>query len=105
MPWANAWLAHLLSVCRAAATVVGNKTAEESSLNGYNEVVITKNMETIDTFSSHVIHVRVERPYTGECINVMTQVLWTRDGSLPQGLTVQNAYTELSKVARMQLWW
>ena len=27
----------------------------------------------------------------------MTQVLWTEDGTLPQGLTIQNAYTELQK--------
>ena len=33
----------------------------------------------------------------GECINVMTQALLTKDGSLPQGLTIQNAYTELRK--------
>ena len=31
----------------------------------------------------------------GECINVMVQALRTEDGSLPQGLTVQNTYTEL----------
>ena len=30
-----------------------------------------------------------------ECINVMVQALQTEDGSLPQGLTVQNTYTEL----------
>ena len=52
-------------------------------------------METIDTFLSHVIHMRVERAYTGEWINVMTQALQTGDGSLPQGLTIQNACTEL----------
>ena len=33
--------------------------------------------------------------HTEEGINVMTQALCTGDGSLPQGLTVQNAYTEL----------
>ena len=33
----------------------------------------------------------------GEYINVMTQALWTEDGTLPQGLTFQNAYTELQK--------
>ena len=38
---------------------------------------------------------RVEKPYMGKCINVMTQVLWTRDSSLLQGFTIQNAYTEL----------
>ena len=40
---------------------------------------------------------KVEKVYTGECINIMTKVLWTKDGSLPQGLTIQNAYTELQK--------
>ena len=30
-------------------------------------------------------------------INVMVQVLQTQDGSLPQGLTVQNTYTKLRK--------
>ena len=54
-------------------------------------------METIDAFSSHVIPIKVEKAYTGECINVMTQALWAEDGSLPQGLTIQNAYTELWK--------
>ena len=33
----------------------------------------------------------------GEHINVMVQALWTQDGSLPQGLTMQNTYTELRK--------
>ena len=33
----------------------------------------------------------------GECINVMVQALQTQDGSFPQGLTVQNTYTELRK--------
>ena len=35
--------------------------------------------------------------HLGECINVMVQALWTQDGSLPPGLTVQNTYTELRK--------
>ena len=33
MPWANARVAHLLSVCRAAAAVVGDETAESANLN------------------------------------------------------------------------
>ena len=33
--------------------------------------------------------------HTGEGINVMTQALHAEDGSLPQGLTVQNVYMEL----------
>ena len=97
MPWANARVAHLLSVCRAVATVVDDKTWERVNPNGYNKVVVMRNMETIDTFSSCVIPIKVEKAYTGECINVMTQVLQTIDSSLPLGLTVQNAYTELRK--------
>ena len=33
--------------------------------------------------------------HTGERINVMSQALHMEDGSLPQGLRLQNAYTEL----------
>ena len=97
MPWVNARVAHLLSVHRAVATVVGDETTERINPNGYDEVVILTNMETIDAFSSHIISIKVEKAYTGECINVMTQLLWTKDGPLPQGLTIQNAYTELRK--------
>ena len=97
MPWANARVAHLLSVCRATATMVSSETMEDSSPNGYDKVVITKNTETINAFSSWVIPVKLEKAYTGEHINIMTQALQTKDGSLPQGLTVQNAYTELRK--------
>ena len=104
MPWANARVAHLLSVCRTVATVVDDETPESANLE-YNEVVFMRNTETIDAFSSHVISVNAENAYTGECINIITQVLWTEDGSLPQGLTIQNAYTELQKVVRMQSLW
>ena len=40
---------------------------------------------------------QVEKAYMGECINIVTQVLPTEDGSLPQGLTLQNVYTKLRK--------
>ena len=42
-----------------------------------------------------VIHVRTVTAYTGEGLNVMTQALHAEGGSLPQGLTVKNTYTEL----------
>ena len=78
------------------ATVKNNKfTAGESDPSEYNEVVTTKDTKTIDAFSSHVIHARMRMAHTGEGINVITQALHTEDGSLPQGLTVQNTYTEL----------
>ena len=79
------------------ATVEDNQATKESDLDGYDEVVITRNMETVDAFSSHVIPMKAEKAYTGECINVMTQALQAKDGSLPQGLTIQNAYTKLRK--------
>ena len=56
-----------------------------------------RNVETIEAFSSWVISIKAEKAYTGEHNNIMTQALQTEDGSLPQGLTVQNTYTELQK--------
>ena len=64
-------------------------------LTEYDEVVTTKDTEMIDAFSSHIIHVRVRTAYTGVGLNVMTQALHAEDGSLPQGLTIQNAYTKM----------
>ena len=52
-----------------------NQATEESSPDEYDEVVITKNMETVVAFSSHVIPVKAENAYTGECIDVMPQAL------------------------------
>ena len=95
MPWVNDWVAHLLSVWRAAATVEDSQAMGKSSLSGYNEVVITKDVETMDAFSSCVIPVKTENTYLGERINVITQALQVEDRSLPQGLTMQNAYMEL----------
>ena len=77
--------------------MVDNQTTEESNPSEYNEVVVTKNTETVGAFSSPVIPMKVEKAYTGEHINVMTQALQTKDGSLLQGLTIQNEYTEVRK--------
>ena len=95
MPWANTRVVHLLSVCRAMTMMVDDETAETASSNGYDEVVFMRNMETIDAFSSHVLPAKVEKAYTGEHINVMIQALQIADGSLPEGLTIQNAYMKL----------
>ena len=95
MPWANARVAHLLSVCRMMAVKVGDGIAEESSSDSYDQVMFTPGVETIEAFSSHVVLVKVGRVYTGEHINIMVQPLWTKDSSLLQGLTVQNTYTEM----------
>ena len=82
---------------RVAATVVEDKSLKGADPIRYDEVFFTRKMETIEAFSSHVIYMKAERVYTGEHINVMTQLLQTEDGSLPQGFTIQNAYTELQK--------
>ena len=96
MPWINAWVAYLLTVWQATATVENNQVAAgESDSSEYDKVVTTKDMETIDAFSFCIICARMGTSYTGNGINAMTQALCAEDGSLPQGLTVQNAYNEL----------
>ena len=97
MPWANARVAHLLLVHRMMTVEVGDGIMEEPNPDGYDQVMFTQNVETIEPFSSHMVLVKVGRAYTGECINIMVQALWTEDGSLLQGLTVQNMYTELGQ--------
>ena len=95
MPWAKARVAHPLLVHRMTAVMVGDGTAEECSPDDYDQVMFTHNLETVEAFPSHIMLVKAEKAYTGGCINVMAQALWTEDGSLPQGLTIQNTYTEL----------
>ena len=95
VPWANARVAHLLSVHRMATVEVGDNLKEEIDMDGYDQLMYTQNIETIEPFSSHVMPVKAGMAYTGECINIMVQALQTEDGSLLQGLTVQNMYTEL----------
>ena len=48
--------------------MVDNQTMEESGPDKYDEVVITKNTETVDAFSSHVIPTKAEKAYMGEYI-------------------------------------
>ena len=62
----------------------------------YDEVVTTKDIQMIDAFSSHIIHVRTKIACTGARLNVMAQALCAEEGSLPQGLTIQNAYTAMA---------
>ena len=56
-------------------TIADDQVAEEPSPDEYDEVVITKNMETVDAFSSCVIPVKAEKAYMGVHINIMTQAL------------------------------
>ena len=95
MPWVNARVAHLLLVCRMAAVKVSDGTAEESDSDDYDQVMFTQNIKTIEAFSSCIVPVKVEKAYTRGHCNIMAQILWTEDGSLLQGLTIQNMYMEL----------
>ena len=74
---------------------VGDGQKEEVGTNIHDQLMYTQNAETIEPFSSCIIPVKAGRAYKGECINIMVQALWTEDGSLLQGLTVQNTYAEL----------
>ena len=105
MPWANARVVHLLSVHRMMTMVVGGGLKEEPDPDGYDQLMYTQNAETIEPFSSRIVPVKAGRVYTGECINIMVQVLQTEDGSLPQGLTEQNMYTKLRQGSKKQSWW
>ena len=95
MPWANDRVAHLLLVHRMTIMEVVDGLEEEPNPDGYDQLMYTQNVETIEPFSSCVIPVKAGRAYTGEHINIMVQALQIEDGSLPQGLTVQNMYNEL----------
>ena len=61
----------------------------------YDEVITTKESEMTDVFSSKIIHARMKTALTGVRLNVMTQALCAKEGSLPQGLMIQNTYTEM----------
>ena len=100
MPWANARVAHLLLVCRMMTIEVDNGQEEKFNVNDYDSLMYTQKVETIEPFSSHIVSVKTGKAYVGECINIMVQALWTQDGSLPQGLTIQNTYTELRKCSK-----
>ena len=76
---------------------VGDSKEEKFVMNDNGQLMYTQKVEIIEPFSSHIVPVKTGRAYVGEHINVMVQALWTQDGSLPQGLTVQNTYNELRK--------
>ena len=59
MPWVNAKVAYLLVVQQTTATIEDGKP-EESDPSDYDEIVTTKESETIDTFSSQVIHTKMK---------------------------------------------
>ena len=95
MLWANARVAHLLSLCRMVPVEVGDGQREEVGTDSYDQLMYTQNVETIESFSSHIVPVKAGMVHTAEHINVMVQALQTEDGSFLQGLTVQTTYNTL----------
>ena len=81
MPWANARVAHLLSVCRMMTVEVGDGLKEEPDPDGYDQLMYTQNVQIIEPFSSCIVPVKAGRVYTGECINIMVQALQTEDAT------------------------
>ena len=75
MPWANARIAHLLSVCRMMTMEVGDGLKEELDPDSYDQLMYTQNAEIIEPFSSHIMPVKAGRAHMGECINIMVQAL------------------------------
>ena len=96
MPWVNTRVAHLLAVHRMTTAGIGNGLEEKVDANDYDSLMYTQKTETIEPFSSHIVTVKTGKAFVGECI-IMVQALRTKDGSLPQGLTIQNTYTKLRK--------
>ena len=97
MPWTNARAAHLLAIKRLTPVEVGNNQGAGYGADQDNPLMYTQKVETLEPFSSHVISMKTMEVYLGECLNIMVQALYTQDGTLPPGLTIQNTYTELGK--------
>ena len=65
-PWVNVWVAYVLAVRWAITTVGDNKvTTKVLDPIEYDEIVTTKDSETIDAFLSRIIHVRAKTAFTG----------------------------------------
>ena len=104
MPWVNARVAHLLSVHRMMAMKVGDGIVKESSSDGYEQVMFTQNVETIEAFSSHVVLVKAGRAYTGGCINILVQALQTKDLCCKASL-YKTCTQSWGEEVKRQSWW
>ena len=63
MPWVNVWVVHLLLVHRVVPMEVGDGQKEEVGTNGYDQLMYTQNVETIEPFSSHIVPVKAGRAH------------------------------------------
>ena len=61
MPWANAWVAHLLVVQRMVPIEVGDSQEGEFDSNDNDPLMYTQKADMLEPFSSHVISVKQGR--------------------------------------------
>ena len=95
-PWVNAHVAYLLAVWWVTATLEDDKVSTRVlDSTEYDEVVTTKGSKMINTFLSRIIHAWMKTTFTAVRLNVMMHTLHAEEGSLPQGLMIQNSYTEM----------
>ena len=78
-----------------------NVTTKVLDPTEYDDVVTTKDSEMIYAFSFRNIHARMKTTFTGARLNVMTEALHADKEPLPQGLTIQYAYSEITIAARV----
>ena len=71
---------------------VANKVLDPTE---YDEVVTTNDSQTLDAFSSKIIHERMKTAFTSVKLNMKTQALHAKERSLPQGLMIQNTYIKM----------
>ena len=91
MPRVNARVAHLLLVHRMMPMEVGDSQKGKFDMNDNDQLMYAQECRNYRAFLfPYSSSEDREGMYMGECINVMVQALQTQDGSLPQGLTVQN---------------
>ena len=96
---------NLLAVWWATATVEDDKVAaEESDPSEYDEVVTTKDMETIDAFLSHIIHAEIRTAYTGVGLNVMTLPYVLKMGHYRRAWQYRTLVQSCVMAARMLQW-
>ena len=58
MPWANARAAHLLSLCRMTTIAVNSGQEEKFDGDGYDSLMYTQKVETIEPFSSRIVSIK-----------------------------------------------
>ena len=106
MPWVNARVVHLLSVHRMMTMEVGDGPKEEPDPDGYDQLMYTQNVETIEPFSSCISYQwRQEGP-----ILENISMSWYKPCELKMALCHRASQYRThtpswGKAVKRQLWW